>query len=211
MPEPLKDLAKSSEVLLPSGGEDDNIVQIEQARLPVKAGKDAVHEAGEGGRSVAKTKDDLVKLIQQTAASPKGGLCLVLLRDGHLPIPALEVQGGEPLSSMEWVEEVIYPRQRVSIFDGSYVELTEVYAKAQATVFFSHHYYRRSPRTVRGADDVAGKHLLNLCHLLPSNCGVLLLIRLAERGSTGLYCVLQQRSTPEVVFPLAKNVAKLAE
>ena len=42
MPEPLKDLAKSSEVLLPSGGEDDNIVQIEQERLPVKAGKDAV-------------------------------------------------------------------------------------------------------------------------------------------------------------------------
>ena len=56
----------------------------------MEAGKDAVHEVGEGGRSVTKTKGDLVKLKQLTAASPKGGLLFVLLRDGHLPISALE-------------------------------------------------------------------------------------------------------------------------
>ena len=76
-------------MLLPSGGEDDNIVQIEQARLPVKAGKDAVHEAGEGSGSVAKTKWDLVKIIQLAAATLKGGLCLVLLRDGTCQYPLL--------------------------------------------------------------------------------------------------------------------------
>ena len=38
--ESLKDLAKSSEMLLPSGGEEDNIVEIKQACLPVEAGKD---------------------------------------------------------------------------------------------------------------------------------------------------------------------------
>ena len=102
----------------------------------MEAGKDAVHEAGEGGGNFAKTKGDLVKLIQLAAASLKACLRFVLLRDGHLPIPALEVQGEEPLSSMECAEEVIYPRQRVSVFDSSCVELTEVYAKAQATVFF---------------------------------------------------------------------------
>ena len=59
----------------------------------MEAGKDAVHEAGEGGESIAKTKGDLVELIQLAAASPKGGLRLVLLRDGHLPISALEVKG----------------------------------------------------------------------------------------------------------------------
>ena len=91
--ESLKDLAKSSEMLLPSGGEDNNIVEIKQARLSVEAGKDAVHEAGEGGRSVTKTEGDLVELIQLAAASPKSGLCLVLLGDGHLSISALEVKG----------------------------------------------------------------------------------------------------------------------
>ena len=62
MPESLKDLAKSSEKLLPYGGEDD-IVQVKQARFPVEAGEDTVHEAGEGGRSVAKTEWDLVKFV----------------------------------------------------------------------------------------------------------------------------------------------------
>ena len=37
---------------------------------------------------------------------------------------------------MEGVEEVIYPRQLVSILDGSCFKLAEVHAKAQATFFF---------------------------------------------------------------------------
>ena len=111
----------------------------------MEAGKDAVHEAGEGGGRVTKTKGDLVKLKQLTAASPKGGLRLVLLCDGHLPISALEVKGREPLGSMECIEEVIYPRQQVSVLDSSCVELTEVHAKAQAAVFFSHHYLLEKP------------------------------------------------------------------
>ena len=93
VPESLKDLAQSSEILLPSGGDDDNIVEIKQERFSVEAGKDAVHEAGEGGGSVTKTKGDLVEFIQLAAASPKSGLHLVLLGDGHLPIPALGVKG----------------------------------------------------------------------------------------------------------------------
>ena len=93
VPEPLKDLAKSSEMLFPSGREDDYIVKIEQARLPVEAGEDAIHEAREGGRCVAKTEGDLIKLVQLATAGTKGGLCLITLRDGHLPILAFKVEG----------------------------------------------------------------------------------------------------------------------
>ena len=85
VPEPLKDLAKSSEMLFPSGREDDYIVKAEQARLPV--------EVTEGGRSIAKTEGDLIKLVQLAIAGSKGGLCLITLRYGHLPIPALKVEG----------------------------------------------------------------------------------------------------------------------
>ena len=112
---------------------------------------------------------------------------------------------------MEGVEEVIYPRQRVSVLDGSCVKLAEVHAKAQATVFFSYHHYWRSPWAVRGADDVAGQHLLNLSHLLLANCGVLPAIGLAERRPMGLDRMLQQRSTPEVIFSSAEHVAKFAK
>ena len=69
----------------------------------MEAGQDAIHEAGEGGRCVALTKGDLVKLEQLATYRAKRGLDLVLLRDGHLPVPTLEVRGGEPFSPMESV------------------------------------------------------------------------------------------------------------
>ena len=112
---------------------------------------------------------------------------------------------------MESVEEVVYPGQWVSVFDGSCVQLSKIDAKTQAIVLLPYHHHRRSPRTVGGADDVAVQHLLDLRHLLPSNSRVLSPIALAERGPMGLYRVLQQRSTPEIVFSSAENVAKLSK
>ena len=97
------------------------------------------------------------------------------------------------------------------IFDGSCVELTEVNTEAQTTVFFLHHHHRRSPGTVGGADDVAGQHLLDLRHLLPSHSRVLTPVRLAERRPVGLNCILQQRSTAEVVLSLAEDITELLE
>ena len=176
----------------------------------MEAGEDVIHEAREGGRSVAKTEGDLVKFVQLSAAGTKGGLCFITLCDGHLPIPALKVEGREPSSPMESVEEVIYPGQWVSIFDGSCVKLSKIDAKTQATVLLPYHHHWRSPLAVGGADDVAGQHLLDLLHL-PSNSRVLSPIGLAERGPVGLYRVLQQRSTPEVVFPLDEDVAEFAK
>ena len=99
----------------------------------------------------------------------------------------------------------------MSILDGSCVELTEVSAKAQATVLFPYHHHWRGPWAVRGADDIAGQLLLYLHHLLSANCWVLPPIGLAEWRPMGLNRMLQQRSIPEVVFSTAEDVAKLAE
>ena len=87
--------------------------------------------------------------------------------------------------------------------------MTEVNTETQTTVFFLYHYYRRRPGTVGGADDVAGQHLLDLRHLLPSNSRVLSSIRLAERRPVGLDRVLQQLSTAKVVLSLAKYITEL--
>ena len=177
----------------------------------MEAGEDAIHEVREGGRSVAKTEWDLIESVQLSTAGTKGGLCFITLCDGHLPIADLEVEGQKPPSPMESVEEVVYPGQRVSVFDGSCVELSKIDAKTQATVLLPYHYHRQSPRTVGWADDVAGQHLLDLRRLLLSNSRVRSPIGLAERGPVGLYCVLQQRSTLEIVFPLAEDVAKFSK
>ena len=50
-----------------------------------------------------RAKGDLVEFGQLPTAHSKCGLGLVLLGDGHLPVPTLEVQGGEPFGPMESV------------------------------------------------------------------------------------------------------------
>ena len=56
----LEDLSKAGEVLFPGGGEDDVIIQLEEADFPVEASQDAVHEPGERSGSVAEAKRNLV-------------------------------------------------------------------------------------------------------------------------------------------------------
>ena len=73
-------------MLFPCGGEHNDIIEIEEARFPVKTGEDAIHEAGEGGGSVAEAKGDLVKLKELANACAKSWLFLVPLLDRDLPV-----------------------------------------------------------------------------------------------------------------------------
>ena len=57
----LEDLAEAVEVLFPGSGEDDDVVQVGEAGLPVEAGQDVVHEPGECSRSVTEAKGNLVE------------------------------------------------------------------------------------------------------------------------------------------------------
>ena len=59
--EMLEDLSKAGEVLFPGGGEDDDVVQVEEAGFPVEAGQDAVHESGEHSGSIAEANRDLIE------------------------------------------------------------------------------------------------------------------------------------------------------
>ena len=61
VPETLEDLAEAGEVLLPGGGEYDDVVRIKEAGLQVETGEDEVHGSGEGGGSVADAKGYLIK------------------------------------------------------------------------------------------------------------------------------------------------------
>ena len=48
-------------MLFPGGGEDDDVVQIKEAGLPVETGEDVIHESGEGGGSIAEAKGYLIE------------------------------------------------------------------------------------------------------------------------------------------------------
>ena len=58
----------------------------------METGKDAIHEAGEGGGGVAEAERDLVELKELAAAGTDGRFLLVLLLDRDLPVSALEVK-----------------------------------------------------------------------------------------------------------------------
>ena len=109
VPESLKTLSEPSEMFLPCRGKEDDVVQIKQARFPVEAREDALHEAGEGSRSVAETKWDMVELVQLPTASTKRCLLLIPLHNWDLPVPTLQVEGGEPASPVKCIEEVVNP------------------------------------------------------------------------------------------------------
>ena len=141
MAEPLEDLSEAGEVLFPSGGEDDDIIEVEETGFPVESSQDSIHEAGEGGRSVAEAKRYLIKLKKLAAACTEGSLLLILLLYGDLPVPAFQVEGGEPASTMQSVEEVVDAGDGVGFLDGGCIELPEVDAKPETTVLLFHHDY----------------------------------------------------------------------
>ena len=79
-------------MFLSRGGKDDDVVQIKQARFPVEAREEAIHEAREGSRSVAETKCDLVELVKLPTASTKRCLLLIPLHDQDLSVPTLQIE-----------------------------------------------------------------------------------------------------------------------
>ena len=87
---------------------------------------------------------------------------LIRLVDGNLPVPTLEVQGGELAGAMKGVEQVINVRQRMRIFDSDRIQLPEVDTEAQLTTFLLHHNHRRSIGTAGGTNNTAVHHLLTI-------------------------------------------------
>ena len=128
-------------MLFPGGGKYDDIVEVEEAGLPVEPSQDSIHEAGEGGRSVAEAKRYLIKFKQLAAARTEGSLLFILLLYGDLPIPAFKVEGGEPASTMQSVEEVVDVGNGVGVLNCGCIELPKVDAEPETTVLLYHHDY----------------------------------------------------------------------
>ena len=86
-------------MLFPCGGEHD-IIKIEEARFPVETGEDVIHEAGEGGGSIAEAKRNLVELEELATASTKSRRFLVPLLDMDLTVSTFEIKCGKPAGPM---------------------------------------------------------------------------------------------------------------
>ena len=82
-------------MFFPGDGEYDDIIEVEEAYLPVETGGDVIHEAVEGGGSIAEAKGDLIKLKELATACAKRCYFLVPLLDRDLPVSTLEIKSGK--------------------------------------------------------------------------------------------------------------------
>jgi len=106
-------------------GEDNDIVQVDSARLPPEAQKRDIQGALDGRRGVDEAKLEPGKPEQARVGSERD---LVTILDGHwdLPVPGIAIQGGEHRGIRQGVEAVVHPRDWVHVIDGSLVQGPEV-------------------------------------------------------------------------------------
>ena len=90
------------------------------------------------------------------------GQWLAFLIHLDLPVARLRVDQGEPLQSLQAIKGLINVGQQIGILYGPVVQLPEVNAKPQATIFLSDQDYHTSTWTVWLPDGTNIQHLLEM-------------------------------------------------
>jgi hypothetical protein len=96
--------------------------------------EDMVHEALKGGGGVTQPKGHDQKLIV-ALMSAKGHLMNVGLFHTDLVIARAKIKFGEELGTTQFIQEVINDRNGEFVFDGEFIESTEVRTHSPRTFF----------------------------------------------------------------------------
>jgi hypothetical protein len=99
-----------------------------------KRAEDMVHEALKGGEVVTQPKGHDQKLIV-ALLSVKGRLRNVGLFHMDLVIALVKIKFGEELGTTQFIQEVINDRNGKFVFDGEFLESTEVKTHSPRTFF----------------------------------------------------------------------------
>ena len=99
-----------------------------------KRAEDMVHEALEGGGGITQTKGHDQKLIV-ALMSAKGRLRNVGLFHMALVIARAKIKFGEELGTTQFIQEVINDQNGKFVFDGEFIEGTEVRTHEPRTFF----------------------------------------------------------------------------
>ena len=99
-----------------------------------KGAEDMVHEALKGGGGVTQPKGHDQKLIV-ALMSAKGHLRNVGIFHTDLVIARAKIKFGEELGTTQFIQEVINDQNGKFVFDGEFIEGTEVRTHAPRTFF----------------------------------------------------------------------------
>ena len=115
------------------GGEDQDVVQVDEDEGVEVGAEDVMHEALEGGGGVGEAKGHDGEL-KVAIAGAEGGLGDVFRGDPNLVVAVAEVNLGEDGGAMEAVKELVNPGEGVAVLDGDGVEGAVVHTKAEGAI-----------------------------------------------------------------------------
>ena len=125
-----------------------------------KRTEDMIHEALEGGGGITQAKGHDQKIIV-ALMSVKGSLGNVSLFHTYLVIARAKIKFGKELGATQFIQEVINDKNGKFVFDGQFVERTEVRTHSPRTFFLHDHDYKRRVRARTRADNTCIKEFLD--------------------------------------------------
>jgi hypothetical protein len=125
-----------------------------------KRTKDMIHEALEGGGGITQAKGHDQKLIVALMSS-KGSLGNVCLFHMYLVVARMKIKFSKELGATQFIQEVINDRNGKFVFNGKFVEGTEVRTHSPRTFFLQDHDHRRRVGAHTRADNACIKEFLD--------------------------------------------------
>ena len=139
-----EDFVDMTNVAIQSFGEDYDIVEIDETRLPLETGEDDIERSLECGRCVSETERH-VDVLKLAGVAHKGGFVTVFFNDGRLPITVKGIEGGKDARFAEGVDTFVHVGKRVGILDGHGVQMSVIDTEAQLSVLFGCKKHRSGP------------------------------------------------------------------
>ena len=93
--EPLEDESDVADVAVPVARVDDDVIKVRHAEFAPVTCQDVAHQVLEGSGCILEAEWHHPELILSARGCREGGLFLCVGCHGYLPVPALEIQGGE--------------------------------------------------------------------------------------------------------------------
>jgi hypothetical protein len=119
-----------------------------------------IHEALESGGSITQAKGHDQKLIVALMSS-KCSLRNVCLIHTYLVVARTKIKFSKELGTTQFIQEVINDRNGKFVFNGEFVEGTEVRTHAPRTFFLKDHDHRRRVGARTRADNTCVEQFLN--------------------------------------------------
>jgi hypothetical protein len=104
--------------------------------------EDMIHEVLEGGGGITQAKVHDQKLIVALMSS-KGSLRNVYIFHTYLVVARTNIKFSKELGATQFIQEVINDRNGKFVFNGDFVEGTEVRTHARRTFFLQDHDHRK--------------------------------------------------------------------